>query len=461
MVDLTGADPRVDSPRRFGSGRRRARRAAAIAIIIPGLLLPLGLLALIPAEATRASLGEARTAMEEGRAALLSGDAGAARRAFGRAESAFAQANGHAVNPVLRLWALVPVAGRSPDAVHAMADAGALAAQGGRELAAALEALPGATSALSPRHGRIPLAPIRRLQGPLGRALDLMRRAHAILERAPRSWLIGPVAGARVEFDREMDQALRAVEAAEAMARALPAFLGAEGPRRYFLGAQNPAELRGTGGFLGAYAILTAEDGRLRLGPFSPIEELRDLEVSQVRAPNPDYARRYDRYGGAGFWRNINMTPDFPSAAQAIEALYARVAGERVDGALVADPFALAALLEVTGPVRVPGTGAALQSDGMIPFVTNEAYAVLTEPAARKRLLGHVAAGVFRRFLAHEGSRVPAPGGPTPAVFSARWPSRPRRGTCSCTRGTRRSRLRSRRRGSPVSWPRRRGTSSR
>ena len=41
----------------------------------------------------------------------------------------------------------------------------------------------------------------------------------------------------------------------------LPSFLGADGPRRYLFGASNPAELRGTGGLIGAYAILTMDRG--------------------------------------------------------------------------------------------------------------------------------------------------------------------------------------------------------
>jgi hypothetical protein len=67
-----------------------------------------------------------------------------------------------------------------------------------------------------------------------------------------------------------------------------------------------------------------------------------------VRAPNADYPANYDLFRGGGrFWSAINVIPDFPSAAQAILNGYEEATGERLDGVILADPFALQALLGI------------------------------------------------------------------------------------------------------------------
>ncbi|HJV04462.1 MAG TPA: DUF4012 domain-containing protein, partial [Actinomycetota bacterium] len=187
--------------------------------------------------------------------------------------------------------------------------------------------------------------------------------------------------------------------------------LGVGEPRTYLVGAQSPAELRGSGGFIGAYALMTARRGEIELGPFRPIQSLAPSRVRGVEPPNPDYARIYDPWGGAGLMHNINMTPDFPSAAVAMERLYAEVEGRSVDGVIVADPRGLAALMEVTGRARVPGLGISLSARSLVPFLANEAYGRFRDPVTRKRVLGDVAGQVLKRFLSGAARARPAAAG--------------------------------------------------
>ena len=91
-------------------------------------------------------------------------------------------------------------------------------------------------------------------------------------------------------------------------------------------------------------------------------------------APNPDYRANYDQYGGAGFWRNMNMTPDFPSAARAVLNAYEEYSGERLDGVISADPFALQGAARGDGTARVPGLNRKIDADNVVAFTTNEAY---------------------------------------------------------------------------------------
>ena len=172
------------------------------------------------------------------------------------------------------------------------------------------------------------------------------------------------------------------------------------GNAAYFFVAESPAELRGTGGYWGAYSIVTAQDGRFNFSPFRPIQRLPDLDADLLPEPNPDYRTNYDQFGGAGFWRNMNMTPDFPSASRAVLNAYEEVTGERLDGVISADPFALRELLKVTGPQPVPGLDRTIDAEDVVDFTTNEAYVRFDgAPELRKAILGDVAKGVFERFL--------------------------------------------------------------
>ena len=108
--------------------------------------------------------------------------------------------------------------------------------------------------------------------------------------------------------------------------------------------------------------------------------------------------RNYASYGGAGSWQNMNMTPDLPAAARAALANYALGEGTHLDGVFAVDPFALQALMEVTGPIRVPGAGT-ISADNVVDVTTNRVYTTLPGATQRKDLLGSAAAAVFARFL--------------------------------------------------------------
>ncbi|MGH2722660.1 MAG: DUF4012 domain-containing protein [Actinomycetota bacterium] len=398
-----------------------------ILLILLGLLAWIAL-ALVSAAGASRDLLAARTAMYRGREALLVGNADEAMRQFQGAVEAVTRARQDLRSPFVRAFGFLPLIGRSPDTTVALAEAGDRAARAGVVLATAVQDLPGGPSALAPRNGRIALKPLRSVAPSLGEADALLREADEIMRGSPSSLLIPPLGQAREEFLGKIDGDARVLTSAAALTRQLPQFLGSGKPRHYFVGAQNPAELRGTGGLIGSYAILTVRGGRLELGPFSPTTDLKRAPISDVEPPNEDYARNYDRFQARGSWSNINLTPDFPSAAVAIERLWEQVAGEsarprreapsvppprgtrrgpaaqpiepppRLDGVILTDPEALASLLRVTGAVPGP-SGQTIDPRNVVAYVTNQAYAELPGSRARKELLGDVAQAVFDRFI--------------------------------------------------------------
>lgn len=397
--DTQAPQAAVAPPAASGDGRKRGLSTRALAILL--LLAALWVWSTVIAVSlftVRTELTAARQLTQAGRSAMLDTDAASAHRYLQAAAAAFARAEERLTAPAMMPLRSVPVLGANLDAGNALAAAGARTASAGKEVAGAVASLPEGVQSLMPQGGAIPLEPLQQLAPALHRADALLTEAQELANLAPPRGLLPPLAEARAEFLPAVDQAAEAVSTAVTLIDVLPAFLGIDTPRRYFLGASNPAELRGTGGLIGAHAILTVDEGRLDIGGFSETHDLPTREPDEVSAPNPDYAARYTRYGGAGFWQNINMTPDFPSAASAIQTLYQQVTGEPIDGVMVVDPHALAGLLALAGPAELP-SGDTVDADTVVAHVANEAYGEIEDPEERKALLGATAAAALNGFL--------------------------------------------------------------
>jgi hypothetical protein len=369
--------------------------------ILLGLFVVLLILGGISALGVRSHLNDGRDAIEAGRDRLTAGVAGAAAGDFDEAAAAFERAEEGTDSIPLRVLGWMPLIGRTPDAVRAIAEAGRLTAEAGRSMARGIDALPDGVQSLAPEDGAIPVEPLRTLSRPLARADALASEAYAVIHAAPRTLLAGPVGEARSAAEEQLAPLHRTLRAASGIVAGLPAFLGAEEPSHFYFAAAGPAELRGTGGLIGAYSIMTLEDGRVSFSPFGPVQELPVPTLDEVAPPSEEFSRNYDRFRNAnGFWLNVNMTPDFPQAAEAMLLALEDQTRLEIDGVIQADPFALQALLEMTGSAEVPGLGITVDADNVVPFTTNEAYVRFAHDAeVRKLVLGEVAKSVVERFF--------------------------------------------------------------
>ncbi|MGZ4113452.1 MAG: DUF4012 domain-containing protein [Actinomycetota bacterium] len=348
----------------------------------------------------RDRLEEGRRALEQARADVVAGDTGRALDRFRAASFDFDEAAGRSETGVLGIARVLPFVGENIDVVHALAVAGSDTAQAGIDVAGAVRSLPGGMNALAPTNGRIPLERFSSLATALARAHRLVADATSRVSSTSSSLLLPSVETARWQAQTSLGDLEVTLGSAATFVERLPAFLGEGGPKTYLFGAENPAELRGTGGLIGAYALLTAENGKLQFSSFLPVQQLPMLDLNTLPAPNPDYRRLYyPQRGGKGFWLNVNMTPDFPSAARALETAYEAATGKHVDGVVTADPFALRALLQTTGPARVRSLGVRVTAASVVSLLANRAYAQIDEWARGKLVLGDVARTVVVEFL--------------------------------------------------------------
>jgi len=211
--------------------------------------------------------------------------------------------------------------------------------------------------------GRIDLGAVEALQAPVARLDAAIGTAQAQLRATPRQWLLPPISSKLTHLGADLTRAGKATGLAETVLRAAPGLLGGNGVRRYFVAFMTPAEARGLGGFIGAYGILTADAGSLKLTASGQATALTASAPPGLRLPGPaSYAARYGRFDPQDHFEDVTYSPDLPTVEQVVAGLYPEVGGAHIDGVLVLDPYALGALLRLTGPIPVPGLAGQLTS---------------------------------------------------------------------------------------------------
>ncbi len=384
--------------------RRRTGRRVAIGLLIVGALAALlTALAVIPGLSAREHLERGRDGLANAQSALEKGDLPRAMQEFDAARREFDGAKADGDNLLMRIPALIPLVGRTPDAVRTFADIGLRLASAGVALTDELDRLPGGMDALAPEDRRIPIENLQLLS-------PVMVRVRAEVEgvaeeaRGIATTLVPQDVVDGGDLLREkLTQALPAVRSADEMLRALPAFAGIDGPRRYLLGPENSAELRGTGGLLTTFSVVTIDDGLITLTPFHDINEIPLLRPQDAPWPSPELEDIYSAFNSAGSARNATATLDGPTASLFLENLWNETMADPIDGVILVDVQALGYLVDATGPIEVEGVEHELTKRTVVPFVANEAYGLIQDQDARKDFVGVVGQAVFESFLHNAG----------------------------------------------------------
>jgi UDP-N-acetylmuramyl pentapeptide phosphotransferase/UDP-N-acetylglucosamine-1-phosphate transferase len=371
----------------------RARGFSGRTVAIAMLVIAFGIVASIPAGLAAIRV---RTKVEAGRdfarSALRAARNGEPQRAaelFARAEEVFEEIKDLVDSPIVLPSLALPLVGPNVQAARQLADIGNDLAHAGRTLTESVD-----PEKLRVIDGRVPLEEVEVVAPKLDEAARLLARSRERLRDVDSGFLLEPV---REGIDKIRDEVTKAAQdsvRAAAAAELAPAILGQDRPRRYFLAIQNPAEMRGTGGLIGNWGILTAQNGDVSFGEIHPLGELnyRGGPARVLNAPE-DYLRRYARFQPQNEWHPVNLSPDWPTVAKIIADLYPQSGGFAVDGVIAVDPIGLAALLELTGPVRVEGWPEPISSENVVDITLNQAYATYSQGLnlERKDFLGDVA----------------------------------------------------------------------
>jgi hypothetical protein len=183
--------------------------------------------------------------------------------------------------------------------------------------------------------------------------------------------------------------------------------LGDDGPKRYFIGLQNEAEMRGTGGLPGAFAIVEANKGKIAFTHFGSDAELLPAATHQRIETGLDFGKDYDNAYGysapTNFIVNSNISPNFPYAGQIWSKMWQHLSGQHVDGAIAVDPTTLAYFLSVTGPVTLP-SGGQVTASNIVSLTEAQEYAMFTDNNARKDFLVSILKAASKKLTSGAGS---------------------------------------------------------
>jgi hypothetical protein len=141
----------------------------------------------------------------------------------------------------------------------------------------------------------------------------------------------------------------------------LPDLAGVEKPQTYLILVQNRDELRGTGGFITAFGLLHIDHGQISIDdikdsiPVNDVAEEREIPEALAYLMQASYLVS----------RDANWSPDYPTSATEIQAMYPFAAGIISDGVIAIDQRFLASLLEIFGPLPLPDVSGRIDADNL------------------------------------------------------------------------------------------------
>lgn len=387
---------------------RGVRRAALIGA--GGLLV---LCAAAIAGVAYAGLGvrdDAKSAVDEARAAvdqLSAGNYEEAADGLDVAARSFDAVDDALGGPLALPSRMIPIVAQN---VRAGADLSSSAASALREAASALREID--PSALRVDGGAIDLDAVRRVEDPLRRVHDALLDLRSTSSDVRSVWLVDRLTEELDDLDLDLDEEEPRLQNAIDAVELAPALLGGDGERRYLVLFTTPAEARGLG-FIGNYAELSVNDGRLEIVESARRSELAAaLDTESVRCDpcSEEFLARYGRYGfssGDGdaavgaVWSNLTMSPSFPDVAQIAAELYPKSGGGEVDGVLMMDPYVVAALMQYSGSVEVPELGLTIEPDSAAEYILRDQYEFAVQGLNDERIdaLDTLASVVFSRLL--------------------------------------------------------------
>ncbi len=166
---------------------------------------------------------------------------------------------------------------------------------------------------------------------------------------------------------------------------AIPELLGNKQAQNYLVLAQNRDELRGTGGFISGIGLLTIKDGKILEFNLGDSYQVDDFSKTYPTPPEP-----LKRFMLADYWvtRDSNWSPDFPSASQQAQALYTLSTGIQTQGVIAFNQLAIKRLLEVIGPIQVPGIDDPVTAENVEVYM-QQAWAAAPEEGLSEEWWNH------------------------------------------------------------------------
>ena len=292
-------------------------------------------------------------------------------------------------DPVWRAAELVPFVGPNLVAVgHSAAAVDTLAA----DVAAPLIPIAQSLDLSAMAGPSVDLAPLAAAAPVLAEARDAVAPARAQVRAIDTAATLPFIREAVDELTGLVETTANTVESLDRAATLLPTMLGGSEPRNYLLLVQNSAELRASGGLVGATAVLTASAGQISVSDQKSTNDFPVLAEPALPV-TPAEANLYgDKLGR--YLMDVNLTPDFARSAELALAMAEPVYGMSFDGVFAIDQYVLERVLVATGPVSVTQE-LVLSEANAVQVLLSDVYRDFSDPLAQDAFFAAATDAVF------------------------------------------------------------------
>jgi hypothetical protein len=305
------------------------------------------------------------------------------------------QARSQTGDPVWTMAGVLPVVGGDLRAVRDVSASVAAIADAAQPLETALPRLaPGGKPFAG---GRIDVTAVTELSHAMPAVSAAVAQGYSTVQALQVNGLRPEVASGVTTLQRLLGSVQGPMADSVPTMQLLPDLLGADRPRTYMVLLQQDAEARGTGGLVGAYAVLRTDKGRLTLVRAAARGELQ--KGSGI--PTEGVPQDLQELWGSDLteWAGLNLSPNFPWTGRLVAA------GWKADGLTPdldyvtgLDQGVVAAMLASTGPVTVRGQ--TVDSSNAVRFLSRDVYDRYRDYRDVDRVTAELVQVVFSRFAA-------------------------------------------------------------
>ncbi len=165
------------------------------------------------------------------------------------------------------------------------------------------------------------------------------------------------------ELLSKLDASTQAVQEIAALSDVMAQVVGKDSLRDYLLVFQNPTELRPTGGFMGSFAELKMDQGKVTgiTVPGGGTYDVKGQLTVRLAAPKP-----MQLINPVWQFQDSNWFPDFPTSADKIKYFWSKSGGPTLDGVIAINATFVEKLLAITGPIEMPAYGKTITGDNFL-----------------------------------------------------------------------------------------------
>lgn len=394
---------RSHSSQRTSRSSKPARRVSrrvwiALGVVAGVVLVILGWMAYEASQAQRA-LADATDEAQTLQDLITEGDTEQAERILARLQDSTTTARTRTDGPLWDAGAAIPLLGNNVAAVQtASASLDDIAQRALPPIVKTSTSLD--ADVFKPDDGAFPLETFAALAPNISTAASVLTQNRREIDAIETTALIGSVGDSVAELQEKIGTAEYAAASASRTLRLAPQMLGADGERTFLLLFQNNAEARSSGGIVGAFALVTADDGKLSFDEQLTIRDLDKFREPVVKLTDNE-KKTYDPLLAQDI-RNVTYTPDFPRTASIARTMVEESLDVDIDGVLSIDPVALSFLLRGTGAVTV-SDDVTLTSTNAAETLLNTVYARFSEPEEQDAFFADAAQTVFDAALSGKG----------------------------------------------------------